>query len=108
MDDLGAPVTFGFCLLGDGANHVFRELDGSDLDVAHLDTPGFGLGVQDALDVTAELFPFGKHLVELVLPKDCAQRRLSEHVGGRKVGLNLNDGPFGIDDIEVDHRVNFH
>ena len=45
MDDLGASVAFGFRLLGDGAMHVFRELDGSDFDVAHLDTPGFGLGV---------------------------------------------------------------
>ena len=34
MDDLGAPIAFCLRLLGDGANHVFRELDGSDLDVA--------------------------------------------------------------------------
>jgi hypothetical protein len=45
MDDLGAPVALRLRLLGDGAYHVVRELDGSDLDVAHLDPPGFSLGV---------------------------------------------------------------
>ena len=84
MDDLGAPVAFRLRLFGDGAHHVFRELDGSDLDVAHLDAPGFGLGVQDALDVGAELFPFGKHLVELMLPEHRAQGRLCEHVRWRE------------------------
>ena len=49
VDDLGAPVALRLRLLGDGAYHVFRELDGPDLDVADLDPPGFGLRVQNAL-----------------------------------------------------------
>ena len=48
MDDLGAAVAFRLGLLGDGADHVFGELDGPDLDIAHLDSPSFGLAVQDA------------------------------------------------------------
>src|SRR5271166_1010358 len=108
MDDLGAPVAFCLRLLGDGANHVFRELDGSDLDVADLDTPGFRLSVQYALDVGAELLSFGKHLVQLMLSQHSAQGGLSEHVCGGKVVLDLNDGSFGIDHVEVEHRVNLH
>src|SRR5271155_5924251 len=108
MDDLGAPVAFRLRLFGDGAHHVLGELDGPDLDVAHFDPPGFGLGVQDALDVGAKLLPFGEHLVELMLPQHSAQGRLCEHGCGGKVGLNLNDGPFGVDDVEVDHRVYLH
>ncbi len=36
MNDFGAAVAFGLGLFRDGAQHVFREFDGSDLDVAHL------------------------------------------------------------------------
>jgi hypothetical protein len=39
----------------DGAHHVLGQLNGPDLDVADLDPPGFGLGVEDALDVGAQL-----------------------------------------------------
>ena len=53
---LRRPVAFRLGLFGDGAHHVFRELDGSDLNIAHLDSPCFGLGIQDALDVDAQLF----------------------------------------------------
>ena len=55
MDDFCTAVAFRLGLLGDGAHHIFRELDGSDLDVADLDSPGFRLGIEDALDVSAEL-----------------------------------------------------
>jgi len=67
MDDLGAAVAFRLRLLGDGAHHVFGELHGSDFDVGDFDPPGFGLGIEDALDVGAELFALGQHLVELML-----------------------------------------
>ena len=63
MNDLGAAVAFCLGLFGDGSHHVAREVDRSALDIVHFDPPGFGLGVQNALDVAAELFPFGKHLV---------------------------------------------
>ena len=36
VDDLGATVAFRLRLFRDSAHHVFREFDGSDLDVAHL------------------------------------------------------------------------
>jgi hypothetical protein len=87
---------------------VVGKLDGPDLDIAHFDPPGLGLGVQDALDVAAELFSLRKHLVKLMLSQHCTQGRLSEHVCGGKVGLNLDDGSFGIDNVKVQHRVNLH
>src|SRR6185437_12428537 len=108
VDDLRTPVTFRLRLFSNGAYHVLSKLDSSDLNVAHLDSPSFGLRVQDALDVGTEFLSFRKHLVELMLPQHSAQRRLREHVCGGKVGLNLNDRSFGIDDIEVEHRVNLH
>ena len=84
------------------------ELDGPDLDVAHLNAPSFGLGVEDALDVGAKLLALGQHLVELMLAQYGAQRRLCEHVGGWKVGLDPYDCTFRIDDIEVKDRVHLH
>ena len=32
---------------------------------------------------------------------------MRQHDGGGKVALNLNDRPFGIDDVEIRHGVNF-
>ena len=61
-----------------------------------------------ALDVGAELLSFGKHLVEIVLPQHRTQGRLRQHVGGGKVLLHLDDGAFGIDDVEIEHRIDFH
>src|ERR1700733_6893510 len=43
-----------------------------------------------------------------MLPQHGTQGCLSEHVGGGKVVLNLNDSPFGIDHVKVEHRVNLH
>ena len=39
--------------------------------------------------------------VQFVLPQNRAQGRLGEHVGGRKIGLDLDDGALGIDHVEV-------
>src|SRR5580692_2901058 len=69
MDDLGAAVALRFGLLRDSADHVLGELDGSDLDVAYLDPPGLGLAINDTLHIGAELFSFGQHLIEFVLPQ---------------------------------------
>src|SRR5580658_7928169 len=43
-----------------------------------------------------------------LIPEDRTQGRLREHDRRRKVSLNLDDGPFGIDDVEVKNRVNLH
>lgn len=53
-------------------------------------------------------FSLGQHLVELMLSKHGAQRGLGEHIGGRKVVLNLDDGAFGIDHVEVEYRIDLH
>ena len=108
VNDLGAPVALGLRLLGDGAHHVLRQLDRPDLDIAHLDAPGLGLGVEDALDVGAELLALGQHLVESCCPSTARKRRLRQHGSGRKVGLHLDDRALGIDDVEVEHGVYLH
>ncbi len=43
-----------------------------------------------------------------MLSENRAQGRLRKHVGGGEVILNLDDGPFGIDHVEVEYRVNLH
>jgi hypothetical protein len=58
MYDLGAPVAFRLCLFGDRTHHIFRELDGPDLDVADFNPPGLRLRVQDALHVGTQLLAF--------------------------------------------------
>jgi hypothetical protein len=73
-----------------------------------LDPPGLGLGIQNALDVGAELLALGEHLVQFVLAEHRAQGRLGEHVGGGKIVLDLDDGPLGIAHVEVEHRVDLH
>ena len=49
-----------------------------------------------------------KHFVELVLAEYGAQGRLGQHVRGRQIVLDLDDRAFGIDDVEIEHRVDFH
>ena len=108
VDHLGAAVAFGFGLLGDRPHHVFGELDGPDLDIADLDAPGLGLGVEDALHVGAELLALGQHLVEFVLAEHRAQRGLGEHVGRRQIVLDPDDRAFRVDHVEIEHRVDLH
>jgi hypothetical protein len=43
-----------------------------------------------------------------VLPEHGAQGGLREHDGCRKVALHLNNRPLGIDDVEIEHRVDLH
>ena len=61
-----------------------------------------------ALHVGAELLAFGEHLVEIVLSEHRAQRGLREHVGRRHEILDLDDRALGIDDVEIEHRVDLH
>src|SRR5271163_2362812 len=70
--------------------------------------PQVGLSVQNALHVGAELLALGKHFVEFVLAEHGAQRRLGQHVRRRQIVLDLDDRAFGIDDVEIEHRVDFH
>jgi len=68
-----AAIALGLGLFGDRANHVLRQLDGPDLNVADLDAPCLGLGVEDSLDIGAEFLALRQHLIQLVLAQDGAQ-----------------------------------
>ncbi len=43
-----------------------------------------------------------------MLTEHGAQRRLSQHVGGGQVLLDLNDRLFRVDDPEIEHRIDLH
>ena len=64
--------------------------------------------VQNALHIRAEFLALGERFVELVLAEYGAQGRLGQHVRGRQIVLDLDDRAFGIDDVEIEHRVDFH
>jgi hypothetical protein len=43
-----------------------------------------------------------------VLAEHSAQGCLGQHVRGRKIALDLDDCAFGIDDVEIENRVDLH
>lgn len=75
--------------MGDGPHHFLLEIDVLQLDIRHLDTPGVGLLVEDALDIGVEPVALGQHLVGLVQADDETQRGLRELVGRLFESLNL-------------------
>src|SRR4030088_1226097 len=105
VDDLGTPGALGFGLLRHGGNHAFVEIDILDLDGRDLDAPGLGVLVEDALQVDVELVALREQVVHLVLAHHRAQRGLRDLAGGIEGVRHLDDGPAGIDDAEIDHRV---
>src|SRR6185312_11804242 len=65
-------------------------------------------GVENALDIGTELLSLGKHGVELMLAEHGPQRGLRKHVGSRKIVLDVDNRPLGIDDIEIQHGIDLH
>src|SRR6185295_15903949 len=90
---------------GDSANHILVEINVLEFDIAHLDTPRVGSLVQDALHLCVEFLAFRQHLIEVVLPKDRAQRSLCKLAGCGLELLDLDDCLLGIDHTEVDHGI---
>src|SRR5262249_42733308 len=64
IDDLGAPRALGFGLAGDRTDHAFVEVDALDLDVGNLDSPTFGLLVENLLNVAVQLVALRQHVIE--------------------------------------------
>ena len=77
VDDFGAPQALGLGLLGDGADHLFVEVDVLEFNIGDFNAPRVGLIIEDLLDVLIEFFAFGQHLVQFMTADDRAQRRLS-------------------------------
>src|SRR5215510_3056791 len=105
MDHLRPTLALGLGLARDRADHRLVQVDVLDLDVRHLDAPGIGLRVEDALDVEVELLPLGEHLVELVLAEHRAQRGLRELVRRGEEIFDLDDRLLGVDHPEEHDRV---
>ena len=55
-----------------------------------------------------ELVALGQHLVELVLAEHRAQRGLRQLAGRGHEVLDLDDRALGIDDAEIEHRIDLH
>jgi hypothetical protein len=75
------------------------------LDVGDLDAPGVRLGVENALHVVVEPFPFSQHLVEFVLAHDGAQRSLREFARCLIEILDLDYRFLWVDYAIVDHGI---
>ena len=99
---------FRLGLAGDRADHAVVEIDLLDLDGADLDAPRLGLLVEDLLQVGVQLVAFAEHLVERVLAEHRAQRGLRELAGGLQEILDADHRAVGIDDAEIEHRVDLH
>ena len=53
-DDLCAPLALRLCFFGHGALHVVGHLDVFDLDRGDLRAPGFGVPIDDVLDLLVD------------------------------------------------------
>src|SRR5215831_15347910 len=105
VNHLRPPLALGLGLPRDRADHRLVQVDVLDLDVRHLDPPGVGLRVEDALDVEVELLPLGEHLVELVLAEDRPQRGLGELIRRGEEVLDLDDRLLRVDHAKEHDRV---
>jgi CheY-like chemotaxis protein len=108
VDHLGAAVALGLGLARDGADHVLVEVDVLDLDIDDLDAPSVGLVVEDPLDVSVQALALGEQLVQIVLSEHRAQGGLGELAGGHLEFLDLDDRFFGVDHLEIEHRIDAH
>ena len=70
--------------------------------------PGVRVCIQDLLKLCVDLLSGGQQLVQFRLAADAAQGGLSQLRNGVGVVLNLHDGLDGVDDPEIDHRINLH
>jgi len=105
---LGAPFPLRLGLFGNSPHHVFIQVNVLDFDVGHFDAPGGGLFVQDRLNVCIQRISLGEHIIEFVLSQHRAQRGLGELTGGFEKILHLDNGAFGINYPEINHRIDLN
>src|SRR5512139_3678534 len=108
MDDLRPALSFGFGLLGDGADHHFRKVHVLRLNQLDLDPPGIGMFVQYLLEMGVQFLPLGKEIVKFDLAEHAPQGCLGELGRGIKIVLDLDDGLKRFHDPEVDDGVHFN
>src|SRR5438270_698069 len=107
VNDFRAALALGFRLPGDGALHLFGNVDLLDFYFGDFDAPGFGVLVQDYLELGVHFFALGEDFVQFKLADDAAQRGLRELRGGVLIVLHLRERRVGVDDAEITHGVHF-
>src|SRR5262245_28205209 len=105
VDHLGSALALGLGLLGHRALHVLGQVDLLHLDVRHLDAPGLGVLVDDALELLVDLVARREQVVELDLAEHAAQGRLGDLRGRVEIILHGDAGAHRVDHSEVDHRA---
>jgi hypothetical protein len=101
VDHLGAAITLGFRLAGHRALHVLGDPHVLDLDGDDLDSPRFGLLVDDALQFLVEVLALGEQGVELGLAEHGPQRGLRDLGRRLQVVLDVDDRGVRVHDAEV-------
>ncbi len=104
-NDSGAALALGFGLFSHGAFHVGREFDVLELDAFDVDTPFVGLSVDDFADLGGNFVAFTEDFVEVEVAGDVAEGGLGESAGGVGKISSFEDGFAGVDDAEIDNRV---
>jgi len=108
VDDLGPPFPFGLGLLGDGPDHVLRQVDLFHLDELDLDAPGVGVLFDDLLEAGVELVPLREKVVERHLAEETPQGRLGQLGGGVDIILDIDHALKRVYDPEVKDGVDLH
>ena len=79
-----------------------------DFDIGDLDAPRLGVLVQYLLYVRIELVALGEHVIEFVPAENRTQGGLCQLAGGLDPIFHLDNGPFRIEDTEIDHRADLY
>ena len=108
VNDFGAALAFGFGLLGDGALHLFGNVDLFHFHLGDLDAPGLGVLIEDDLQLGVYFVALRENFVELELADDAADRGLRELRCRVLIVLHLRHREIGVNDAEVANGVHFH
>ena len=104
-DDGGAAFTFGLGLFGHDLLHIIGNGDVLKTDTGDINAPVNSFGINDLLDLIADLLAIGQQLVQFDTADHIAESSLS--VLGDSIGkiTDFEDGIFGFFNLEVNNTV---
>ncbi len=105
VDDAGPALAVGLGLAGHGALHRVGQGDVLDLDPVDLHAPADGGAVDHQFQALVEFLAVGQQVVQVALADDGPQGGLGHLGDGEAVVLDVDQGRGGVDDLEVDDRV---
>ena len=107
MDNFGPLFPFGFGLSGHSPLHTAGQFQVLHLHHTHLHTPGFGLIVDNHLQLAVDLIPLGQEIVQFALPHHRAQGGLGYLLGRHQIVDHIHHRGFRVQDTEVADRIDF-